>query len=267
MKKIVLLLIIITVIQACSTSSKVDESSQVKINQDGEIVDPSFYQEKYLRGIDFFARGNEPNWTLEIDFENAMRFSTMDGMQFNTPPVEGVKAMDADVTNFRAQTESGDISITIARMECEDNMSGEKFSYDVRVDIKSSKDIEFTEFSGCGRYLFDYKLHDIWVLEEMTNVDLKNSELMKGLPTLEFNLREMRFGGHAGCNNLFGKIELKQNTIRFGNIGATMMACPDMKVERAVIDSLNQNLFNYKIENLKLTLENNSVKMVFKKVD
>jgi uncharacterized membrane protein len=114
MKKIVLLLIIITVIQACSTSSKVDESSQVKINQDGEIVDPSFYQEKYLRGIDFFARGNEPNWTLEIDFENAMRFSTMDGMQFNTPPVEGVKAMDADVTNFRAQTESGDISITIA---------------------------------------------------------------------------------------------------------------------------------------------------------
>lgn len=267
MKKIVLILIVIIIIQACATSSKVDESSQVKINQDGEIVDPSFYQEKYVRGIDFFARGNEPNWTLEIDFENIMRFSTMDGMQFNTPPVEGVKAMDADVTNFRAQTERGELSVTIIKAECQDNMSGENFDYTVRVDIKESKVNNLMEFNGCGRYLFDYRLHDIWVLEEMTNVDLKSSELLKGLPTLEFNLREMRFGGHAGCNNLFGKIELKQNTIRFGNIGATMMACPDMKVERAVIDALNQSLFNYKIENLKLTLENESVKMIFKKVD
>lgn len=267
MKKVILLLIIITIIQACSTSTKIDESSQVKINPEGDVVDPSFYQEKYLNGIDFYARGNEPNWVLEIDFESFMRFSTMDGFKLNTPAVKGVKAQDADVTNFRAQTESGELSVTVIRKECQDNMSGENFDYEVKVDIKGSKDIDYNEFRGCGRYLFDYRLHDIYVLEEMTNIDLKNAELLKGVPTFEFNLREMRFSGHAGCNQIFGKVDLQGNQIKFGHIGATMMACPDMKVERAVIDALNLKSFSYKIENLKLFLENDSVKMVFKKVD
>lgn len=267
MKIIIFTLISLVIIQSCSTSKKTDETSEIKINQEGDIVDPSFYQEKYLKGIDFYARGNEPNWILEIDFEGAMRFSTMDGFQINTPAVKGVKAQDADVTNFRAQTEMGDLSITIHRMECQDNMSGEKFDYNVRVNIKGSKEIDYTEFSGCGRYLFDYKLHDIWVLEEMTNIDLENSELLKGLPTFEFNLRDMKFGGHAGCNQIFGKIDLQGNKIIFGHISATMMACPDMKVERAVIDAINLKSFSYTIENLKLILENESVKMIFKKVD
>lgn len=267
MKNIIFIFLAFIIIQSCSTSKKIDESAEIKISQNGDIVDPSFYQEKYLKGIDFYALGNEPNWALEIDFEEAMRFSTMDGFIINTPPVQGIKAQDADVTTFRAQTEMGDLSITIHRMECQDNMSGEKFDYNVRVNIKGSKEIDYTEFNGCGRYLLDYRLHDIWVLEEMTNIDLENSELLKGVPTFEFNLRDMRFSGHAGCNQIFGKIDLQGSKIKFGHIGATMMACPDMKVERAVIDAINLKSFSYKIENLKLILENDSVKMIFKKVD
>lgn len=183
------------------------------------------------------------------------------------PAVERMKATDTDVTRYHSKNENGELLVTITKQPCRDNMSGEKFDYMVKVEAKGALEKEYKTFEGCGKYLYDYRLSDIWVMEEMSDVELKKEELMKGFPTFEFNLGEMRFGGHAGCNNLFGKIELKGNKIKFRNIAATMMACPDMNVERAVIDALNLKTFNYKIDKMKLTLENDSVKMIFKKMD
>jgi heat shock protein HslJ/uncharacterized membrane protein len=246
-------------------TEQVGENKNTK--NEGTIVDPSFYQNKFLTGTDFFARGNEPFWNLEIDFQKSMNFSVLDEINLSTPSVEGVKAQDAEVTRFRSQTDTGEMIVTIIKVNCEDNMSGEPFNYKVRVETKNSGDKNFKTFEGCGRYLYDFRLNDIWVMEEMTGIELRKENLMKGFPTFEFNLKEMRISGHAGCNNLTGKIELKGNKIIFGNFAATMMACPDMQVERAVVDALNNKTFNYKIESLKLTLENGSIKIVFKKVD
>lgn len=269
MKLFLLILFSLITITSCCTSSKTEtnKTDSIKIS-DEQVVNPSFYQEKFLNGIDFYARGNEPNWVLEIDFEKGITFSEMNGLEIKTPSVKGIKALDADVTNFRAQVESGEISVTIIRMECQDNMSGEMFDYNVRVQIRKGNDKDFTEFSGCGKYLFDYRLHDIWVMEEMTGVELKKENLMKGLPMFEFHLSENRFSGHAGCNQIFGKIDVKGNKITFGNLASTKMACPDMTVERKVFQELNQNTFTYKIEKMKLTLESESgTKMIFRKVD
>lgn len=269
MKLFFLILPLLISLTSCCTSSKteIDKTDSPKIS-DEQVVNPSFYQEKFLKGIDFYARGNEPNWVLEIDFEKGISFSEMNGLEIKTPPVKGIKAQDADVTNFRAQVESGDISVTISEMECQDNMSGEMFDYNVRVQIRKGNEKDFTEFSGCGKYLFDYRLNDIWVMEEMTGVELKKENLMKGLPMFEFHLAEKHFSGQAGCNQILGKIDVKGNKIRFGNLTSTKMACPDMTVERKVLLELNQNVFTYKIEKMKLTLESESgTKMIFRKVD
>jgi hypothetical protein len=42
------------------------------------------------------------------------------------------------------------------------------------------------------------RLNDIYVMEEMTGFNLKKEKLTKGMPTFEFNLTDMRFGGHGG---------------------------------------------------------------------
>jgi heat shock protein HslJ/uncharacterized membrane protein len=252
---------------SCSTSSNVDKINN-QITNSEEIVDPSFYQEKFFGGIDFFARGNEPFWNLEIDFEKEMKFSTMDDFKLITPAIKGVKTQDADVTLYQAATEAGELKVTVTKSACSDNMSGEKFNYKVIVEVKQSSDKDFKTFEGCGKYLYDYRLYDIWVMEEMTGVELNKNKLMKGLPTFEFNLADMRFGGHAGCNNLSGKIDVVGSKITFGNIISTMMACPDMTVEKAVVKALDKNTFTYKIEKMKLTLTNDDgVKMILKKVD
>lgn len=269
MKLILSVIIVITTLSACSTQQKMNK--EVSINSDtteNQIVNPSFYQDKFLRGVDFYARGNEPTWMLEIDLEKEMTFSEMNGIEITMPAVQVVKAQDADVTNFSAQVESGEISVTIIKAECQDNMSGEMFDYNVRVTVRMSNEADYTEFNGCGRYLYDYRLHDIWVMEEMTGVELKKENLLKGLPMFELNLREMKFSGHAGCNQIFGGIEVKVNKIRFENLASTKMACPDMTVEQKVIQALNNNMFTYRIDKLKLILESDSgTKMVFRKTD
>ncbi|HCY76885.1 MAG TPA: hypothetical protein DHV28_13270 [Ignavibacteriales bacterium] len=248
-------------------SKEFEETKNVKPTKETVEVNSSYYQEKYLNGVDFFARGNEPNWTLEIDFEKSMIFATMDDIKLTTPAVDGIKAQDSDVTLYRAKTDSGELIITVIKDDCQDNMSGEKFSCKVRVEAKKSVDANYKTFEGCGKFLYDIRLYDIYVMEEMTGFNLKKEKLMNGRPQFEFNLTDMRFGGHAGCNNLTGPIDVVGNKIIFGNLMGTLMSCPNMKVEKAVIAALNDKTVTYSIDKMKLTLVSGKTKMVLQKVD
>jgi uncharacterized membrane protein/uncharacterized lipoprotein NlpE involved in copper resistance len=245
----------------------VKEIMPVKPVEEVVEMNLNYYQEKFLSGVDFIARGNEPNWTLEIDLEKSMSFAAMDDIKINTPAVEGIKAQDSDVTLYTAKTDSGELVITVIKDKCQDNMSGENFLYKVRVEVKSPADSTYKTFEGCGRFLYDIRLYDIYVMEEMTGFNLKKEKLMKGMPTFEFNLTDMRFGGHAGCNQINGGISVVGNKITFGNLVGTLMSCPNMKVEKAVIIALNDNTVTYSIDKMKLTIVSGKTKMVLQKVD
>ena len=89
------------------------------------------------------------------------------------------------------------------------------------------------------------------------------------LPTIEFELSEMRVFGTNGCNNYSGGIEnITSHTITFGPVMSTKMMCMEM----AVPDSFDQALFNslnYKVDNqfLKFTDGNGIETLSFKKKD
>ena len=245
----------------------VKEIMPVKPVEEVVEMNLNYYQEKFLSGIDFIARGNEPNWTLEIDLEKSMSFAAMYGIKVKTPAVEGIKAQDSDVTLYTAKTDSGELVITVIKDKCQDNMSGENFPYKVRVEAKSSADSTYKTFEGCGRFLYDIRLYDIYVMEEMTGFNLKKEKLMKGMPTFEFNLNDLKFSGHAGCNSFSGGINVAGNKVTFANLVGTLTSCPNMKVEKAVIEALNQKTVTFSIDKLKLTLVSGKTKMVLKKVD
>jgi heat shock protein HslJ len=64
-----------------------------------------------------------------------------------------------------------------------------------------------------------------------------------------------RANGNASCNNFFGGyvIETGQR-IRFaGNMGATMMACPDMSTEQSFMEAL-RTVDNYSVSGDELSL-------------
>lgn len=267
MKSIIFFSFLTFMIASCSSSKEDVSKNQHTVDLNNEVAAPSYYQEKFIRGVDFFARGNEPNWILEMDFQSNYNFKPMYDSSLSVPAVEGTEQQDAGITRFQSQNQNEGLIITVTKTPCEDNMSGEKFDYKVKVEVKNLNNDNYQIYEGCGKFLYDYRLNDIWVMESISGIELKKEELIKGLPTFEFNLKNMRFGGHAGCNNLSSTIEIKGNKIKFGNIAATMIACPEMKIERKVIDAINMKSFDYKIENATLTLENDSVKMIFKKTD
>ncbi|MBB6612434.1 META domain-containing protein [Pontibacter sp. Tf4] len=46
--------------------------------------------------------------------------------------------------------------------------------------------------------------------------------------------------GNTGCNTIFGKYELSGKSVRFRNIGATRMMCPDMEQETKFLQMLER---------------------------
>lgn len=103
-------------------------------------------------GIEFYAIGQEPGWGLDMDVEKGFSFKSYDGTAINTPPVEGVRAADANVTRYHAFVEMGELDFAIQLAPCQDPMSGRKYTHTVwgRVKIGNGP---YKEYKGCGEFL------------------------------------------------------------------------------------------------------------------
>ena len=69
-----------------------------------------------------------------------------------------------------------------------------------------------------------------WKLVKMTG-----SQLGTGNAYLEFGRDLKRMTGNAGCNRMFGGVELSGRRIVFSNIGTTRMECTDVDAQRTEI--------------------------------
>ncbi|MBC7923890.1 MAG: META domain-containing protein [Ferruginibacter sp.] len=220
------------------------------------------------KGIDFVAMGNEPFWSLEVDAERGMRFKSIGVVDsLNTPLPQPNLAQDAPVVRYRAVTEAGELVVTIAKQPCVNDMSGEAFLYTVTVLAKTGAMNDAKEFTGCGVYLGDYRLNDIWVLESLDGQAVENAQFPKDRPYFEIHLSDNQLLGFAGCNRVRGKVTPEREGILFGPLVGTKMACPAIEFEQKFIRSLSERAFKHRIENRRLTLENRMNTLVFKKVD
>ncbi len=220
--------------------------------------------EMITSGIDFTASGNEPFWSLEIDFNKYMHFKTLAGFEITTPVPEGVKAMDANVTRYAAQTEQGVLTVQIAKQECINDMSGKKSEYNVSIDVKNNTDKNYTTYKGCGNYITDYRLHDIWALEEMNGQPIDVQQYGKERPRIEINSSQNTFMGSAGSHEISGKIFFEKGLLRFTDIAVPENLTP---AENGFLKNL-QSATGYTLENNRLLLFNPGGELLkFKKID
>lgn len=224
--------------------------------------------ENINEAIYFRATGNEPFWGLKISNEKIAFTSLVTGFEKLTwPHVAPNKAMDANVKMYRASSEQGEIKIQIQAQECTDTMSGQISPYTVTVEIIKNKNIATTVFNGCGNYITDIRLHDIWVLETLNNKKVAITDFRKELPYLEINTTKNTFSGFAGCNTMAGSIFSENGLLRFTDIMGTKMYCGNENKESEFLKAL-QSATTFQIENNRLTLSNPSgVKLILKKVD
>lgn len=262
MKKGIIVIIIASVMMSCKTVST-PPKEVVKTEPT-----PAYKQqmENLENGIYFRGTGNEPEWSLKIS-EKTIEFTSLkQGFEsFKSDHLEPIRAIDANVKMYRLASELGTVIIQITQQECVNTMSGDKFPYSVRIEI--NKNNNSTNISGCGNYITDPRLHDIWVLEKLNGKTVSTTDFIKEVPNLEINSSANNFVGFAGCNRMNGTIFFEKGLLRFTNIITTRMACPGNNKESEFLKAL-QSTTSYKVENMRLSLSNPSgEKLVFKKVD
>jgi heat shock protein HslJ len=263
-----LLLTSLLSLEACRSSKKtIVNAASLGIAAKTLALEPDKYHVEFEKGIDLIASGNEPFWSLEIDFDKYMHFKTPDGIDITTPSVTPVKAMDADVIRCTAETGTGALIIQLFKKECINDMSGEKFPFTVTVERRMNTEKEFTVYKGCGQNLMDYRLHDIWVLDSVDGQKADVAFFPTGLPRLEFNLTEGTITGYSGCNDINGPVFIMGKKMIFGDLLSTNNTCPDLS-ERSYLEGLSGKTVNYFTYTLKLYLQFADGKiLVFKKVD
>jgi len=257
MKKTLSLLLLSLLIISCKTAA--GKQSNANSSSGTSQDDLNFY---------FKATGNEPFWGIKIGNEQIIFTSLIPGKESITfPAVAAVRAMDANVKMYKVSNETTSATITIQQLDCQDSMSGAISPYSVKVEIKNNSELEAKKLSGCGKYITDYRLHDIWVLEELNGYKVFETDFQKEFPRLEINSTENRFSGFGGCNSITGQIFYEKEVLRFTKVVSTLMACPTGNKEGDFLKAL-QSTTNYSIENNRLTLSNPSGKLiVFRKVD
>lgn len=219
-------------------------------NPDEPEDNPRLWREKYERGIDFAAIGNEPFWSLEIDLEKMIEFRALDEENGSvlTPVPVAEKPETGEGVVYKVQTVSGNLEIRLMKEMCVNTMSGREFPYTVTV-LKDDM-----EYKGCGMYLRDSRLNGSWNLVELQGRTINPKDFERNQPSLIIDLAEGRVSGSAGCNRITGALEPIGDRINFGPIAATKMACPQMEVENQLLKVLSDGELRYRVSEERLEL-------------
>ena len=216
----------------------------------------------------FTASGNEPFWSLKMGEEQIVFNSLVEGAEKLTfPPAVPIKMIDNDLKMYKLSNTTYNLLVSISKKDTKDTMSGAVSPYSAQVTIKNKSNDKLQEMYGSGRYLTDYRLHDIWVLEELNGKKVSLSDFQKEVPRIEIYASENRFMGFCGCNSINGTLFFEKDILRFSNVMSTMMACDTGNYEGEFLKSL-QSTTNYSIGNNRLSLSNSSgILLIFRKVD
>lgn len=259
MKNILSLLLLLSLLSGCKPTAGKTSDTQTISEYGAQEEEMKYY---------FTATGNEPFWSLKMGNDTILFTSLIPGKEkLVFAPVDAIKAMDANVKMYKVSNETSSATITIQQVDCQNSMSGVISPYKVSIEIKNNSELEAKKIQGCGKYNTDYRLHDIWVLEELNGFKVFVTDFQREFPRIEINSSENRFSGYGGCNAISGSIFYEKDLLRFSKVVSTLMACAPGNKEGEFTKAL-QGTTTYSIENNRLTLSNPSAKLlVFKKVD
>lgn len=81
--------------------------------------------------------------------------------------------------------------------------------------------------------------------------------------SVRFSKEVNQISGYAGCNRFFGSYEIKSDSLSFGVMASTRMACTDMQIEDRLLTSLNNNRFRFQLNQDTLVLVNHKDTLIF----
>lgn len=212
---------------------------------------------------DFYAVAADSSWILRVQFDGKLYFEDINrNTKFIGDTEELHVAQGADVVGISAKNDNYIIRLSIDIVDCGD---GGK-SVDILKRRKDDKD--GNNYSGCGYYRGNPRLHDIWAVESINGEDLNPEKFPKDIPHFEFNLTDQKMSGFAGCNQVFGELHFEYQKVSFQPLGSTKMYCAEVSdTENKILKIMRDAPVIYSLKGTKLILENRTGRLVLKKVD
>jgi len=261
MKQSIFLIIICSMVLSCNSRKPLDKNDT--ITKPDSVISKNTKLNTETDAY-FTASGTEPFWQLKITTDRVIL--TTPDQTITTPHTEPIKAADANIKSYRIRTESTHLNIQIQQAVCY-NSSGEQSTYTVTIELKKGTDKDFTTLNGCGNYITDYRLYDIWVLEELNGKTIAKEDFNREFPRMEINATTNRFMGFTGCNQMNGSLFFEKDILRFTKIVTTEMMCEPGNKEAEFLKAL-QSTTAYTIAHNHLELSNpNGTILIFKKID
>ena len=211
--------------------------------------------------VDFYA--DEQDWKLSVQFDGYLVFtSESENIRYKGEIEKKSVAQGANVVSLYSTNGSEVVRVSIDIVECGDKGK--------RVDImfRKEKDKNGTDFSGCGYYRGNPKLHDIWAVKEINGEELNPEKFPKDIPHFEINLQNKQFSGFAGCNQVNGMMRFEYRKIYIEPLSSTKMYCADLSdIENKILNILRNGPIIYNVKGTTLLLETKEGSIELKKVD
>lgn len=165
----------------------------------------------------FRATGNEPPWLLEIGPEELSLLLDYGQTRITAPAPVG----EPDDGLVRYLAEDIGLTVTVLYRYCTDSMSGMPHPNTV-VLVHDGE-----ELTGCGGKPASLLRGIEWVVGRIGDAEpVEDSRV-----TLEFGDQD-RISGNASCNRYMGAYTLTGESLSFGPLATTMMACEEPLMEQ-----------------------------------
>ena len=252
--------IIFLTLLSCKTNSISNNSSTAYTEEN--ITLPSYNSE--IKPY-FKATGTEPFWSINI-YDDKIVYKTPED-SIILPHSDPILTMDSHVKLYKTKAKSTEFNIQILEQECTNQMSGKILPYKVSVEFKKNSSSNFEKINGCGQYITDNRLNNIWVLEELNGTKVSKEEFTNMLPLLEILANYNQFFGILGCNRVNGTIFFEKGKLKFNTAASTKTICGNSNREAEFITAL-ESISTYSFEENRLILSNSSEnKIILKKIN
>tara|TARA_B100000508_G_scaffold141026_1_gene145247 strand:- start:17995 stop:18768 length:774 start_codon:yes stop_codon:yes gene_type:complete len=250
----ILLLLVAGLFFSCG-NSKDGMSSNDNTSEDAELISKKL--------SDFYAEAPDSSWILRVQFDSKVYFEDINkGLKFSGDVDELHVAQGADVVGISAKSNSHILRLSIDIVDCGNNGK----NVDVMLRNKDKKD--GTNYSSCGYYRGNPKLHGVWAVEAIDQKALNADKFPKDIPHFEINLETKHFGGFAGCNQVNGQMKFEYNKMNIAPLASTKMYCADVSdIENKILNILRSGPVVYTLKSGKLILENPKGSLTLKSVD
>lgn len=103
-----------------------------------------------------------------------------------------------------------------------------------------------------------------WELVAIDQEALDADALGRALPTMQFDTAGTRVSGNAGCNRYNGTVELSGDSLHFGPLMSTKMACDQMELEQQFMRHLTDQSLGCQVKDGTLILSSEQGELRFK---